>query len=212
MWSYEHGDRNREDTTMFRLGGYTERIIERLQDTANRIIRTLLIGEEQEEPIRTRDEQQPRITEEQKETLQTQVEAPPRIAREEKKPMGPRPKTKTSPNLKGATRIGKSIFIKGELAVNEDLTVDGRIVGKIEVSDHQLVIGPSGIVHAEIQAKNVTVEGKVVGNISAGGTVTIQSTGSLVGGISAARIAINEGAHFKGTVDIILVKAQSGKR
>ena len=196
---------------MFRLGGYAELIIERLRDRANRIIRTLFLVEEQEEPIRTRDEQQPRITEEQKQTHRTQVEAPPRIAPEEKKLMGPWPETATSPSLKSATRIGKSIFIKGEFAVNEDLTVDGRIVGKIEVMDHQLVIGPSGIVHADIQARDVTVKGKVVGNISAGGMVTIQSTGSLVGGISAARIAINEGAHFKGTVDIILVKAQTAK-
>jgi cytoskeletal protein CcmA (bactofilin family) len=196
---------------MFRLGGYTERIIGRLRDTANRIIRTLFLGEEQEEPIRACDEQQLRITEELKKTFQTQVEASPRIAPEEKEPTGPRPETKTSPSLRGVTRIGKSIVIKGELALNDDLIVDGRIVGKIEVRDHQLAIGPSGIVHAEIQAQNVTVEGKVVGNISAGGMVTIQSTGSLVGGISAARIAINEGAHFKGTVDIILVKTQSAK-
>jgi cytoskeletal protein CcmA (bactofilin family) len=196
---------------MFRLDGYAEPIIERLRDTANRIIRALFWVEEPEEPMRTRDEQQPRITEEQKQTHRTLVEVPPRIVPEEKKPTGPRLETETSPSLKSTTRIGKSIFIKGELAVNEDLTVDGRIVGKIEVADHQLVIGPSGIVHAEIQAKDVTVKGKVVGNISAAGMVTIQSTGSLVGGISAARIAINEGAHFKGTVDIILVKAQTAK-
>ena len=198
---------------MFRLVGYTELIIKRLGDTANKTIRTLFLMEEQEKPIRTRDQQQPRITEEQKQTLRTQVEAPSRIAPEMKKPMGPQPETKISPILKkSVTRIGKSIFIKGELAVSEDLIVDGRIVGKIEVIDHQLVIGPSGIVHAEIQAKDVTIGGKVVGNISAVGIVTIQSTGSLVGDISAAKININEGAHFKETVDIISVKARSAKR
>ena len=196
---------------MFRLGGYTERIIGRLRDTANRITRPPLSVEGQEEPQWLGIELEPPITEELKKPLQPQGEAPPRIVPEEKKHLGPRSETRTSPNLKGVTRIGKSLVIKGELAVNEDLAVDGRIVGKIEVRDHQLVIGPNGIVHAEIQAQNVTVEGKVVGNITAAGMVTIQSTGSLVGGISAARIAINEGAHFKGTVDIILVKAQSAK-
>ena len=123
--------------------------------------------------------------------------------------MGFRPETSTTPSLKKMSRIGKSIFIKGEITLNENLTVDGRIVGKIEIIDHQLDIGPSGIVHAEILAKNVTIEGKLVGIISASGMVTIQSTGSLVGGISASKIAINEGAHFKGTVDITSVRAQS---
>ena len=94
--------------------------------------------------------------------------------------MGFRPETSTSPSLKKMSRIGKSIFIKGEITLNENLTVDGRIVGKIEIIDHQLDIGPSGIVHAEILAKNVTIEGKLVGIISASGMVTIQSTGSLV--------------------------------
>jgi cytoskeletal protein CcmA (bactofilin family) len=167
--------------------------------------------EEQKELARTRDEEHPPITEEQKQTLRTQVEAPARIPSEEKKTIGPQPESETSSSLKDVTRIGKSVFIKGELASNEDLTVDGRIEGKIELKDHQLIIGPSGVIHAEIQAKNVTVEGSVVGNITAGGMVTVQSSGSLVGDISAARIAINEGAHFKGTVDIILAEAQSAK-
>jgi cytoskeletal protein CcmA (bactofilin family) len=194
---------------MFRLGGYLAPIIARLRVTANGILGSLFLEEEQEEPIQIRDE--PRITEDQKQTHRTQIEVPPRIVPEEKRLMEPRPESRTRSGLKGVTRIGKSILIKGELAVNEDLIVDGRIVGKIEIIDHQLVVGPSGIVHAEIQAKSVSVEGKVVGNISASGMVTIQSTGSLVGGISAARVAINEGAHFKGTVDILLVKAQSAK-
>jgi cytoskeletal protein CcmA (bactofilin family) len=167
--------------------------------------------EVQEESVLTHDGPLAPIAEEQKDTFQIHIEPSPRITPDESRATGLRPESRTSPNLKNVTRIGKSIFIKGELALNENLTVDGRIVGKIEVKNHQLVIGPSGIVHAEIQAKNVTVGGKVVGNISASGMVTIQSTGSLLGGISAARIAINEGAHFKGTVDIILAKAQSAK-
>ena len=197
------------DTAMERLGDYLPPIIERLPVTVNGIFRALSLIEKQEKPLQTHEE--PQMTEDQKPIRRVQVEVSSLIAREEKKLMEPQPETKTHPGLKGVTRIGRSIFIRGELAVNEDLIVDGRVVGKIEVMNHQVVIGPYAVVHAQILAKSVIVEGKVVGNISAGGMVTIQSTGSLVGGVSASRIAINEGAHFKGTVETIVVKAQSVK-
>jgi cytoskeletal protein CcmA (bactofilin family) len=196
---------------MFSLSDQAERILVRLRDASNKIVGKDSLVETQEEPVRTSDVQQFPVVEEQKDTLQIQVESPPRITPEEKRVQGLRSESKTSPSPKDVTRIGKSFFIKGEVATNEDLTVEGRIVGKIEVMGHQLVIGPSATVHAEIQAKNVSVEGKVVGNISATGMVAIQPTGSLVGGISAARISINEGSHFKGTVDIISAKGQSAK-
>jgi cytoskeletal protein CcmA (bactofilin family) len=196
---------------MSRLSEHAERILVRLRGASNRNAGKDILVEAKEEHVRARDVQQFPIAVEQKDTLQIQVKAPPQITPEEKRVPVLRSESKTSPSPKDWTRIGKSFYIKGEVAANEDLTVEGRIVGKIEVTDHQLVIRPGAIVHAEIQAKNVSVEGKVVGNISADDMVAIQSTGSLVGGISAARISINEGSHFKGTVDIISAKGQSAK-
>jgi cytoskeletal protein CcmA (bactofilin family) len=195
---------------MSRPSDYAKRILGRSWDKAIRVIRTYSSVGEQKQPLRTQAEEQPRIAEEYKQTPGTRDEGRPRITEEEKKPMEPESRAIASLSLEEMTRIGKSVFIKGELTGQEDLTIDGRVEGKIELKDHHLVIGPNGKTQAEIQAKNVTVEGSVVGNISAGGLVTIHSPGSVVGNISAARIAINEGAHFKGSVDILL-KAESAQ-
>ena len=98
--------------------------------------------------------------------------------------------------------IGKSVFIKGELTGDEDLTIEGRVEGKIELKDHNLVIGPNGKINAEVNAKNVTVVGSVVGNINASEIVEIKTSGSVVGDLKSPRIHIADGAHFKGSVDM----------
>ena len=181
-----------------------------LRDKVQRMIpRNFLKGHQESDG--PRDKVRPSISEQPTQTLPMHDEVPLQTRLDEEKILEPPFKTRTVSSLKQVTRIGKSFSIKGDLACNEDLTVDGRITGKIEVKDHQLVIGPAGIVHADIRAKDVIVGGKLVGNISASGTVTVQSSGSMVGGVSAARIAIIEGAHFKGTVEIIFAKAQSAK-
>ena len=94
--------------------------------------------------------------------------------------------------------IGKSVVIKGELNGSEDLTVEGRI----ELKDHALTIGPHGKIKAEIQAKSVIILGEVTGNISASEKVDIRDNGSVDGDIVAPRVAIAEGAHFRGSVDM----------
>lgn len=102
----------------------------------------------------------------------------------------------------GTANIGQSVRIHGELSGNEDLTVNGRIQGKILLKDHNLTIGPNGHVTAEVHAKCVTVNGAVVGNITAGDKVEIATSGSVEGDISAPRVALADGSSFKGSIDM----------
>ena len=125
----------------------------------------------------------------------------PMTAFEERKPMEPRFEPKPNPKEE-VINIGKSVFIKGELTGDEDLTIEGRVEGKIELKDHNLVIGPNGKINAEINAKNVTIIGSVVGNITASDILEIKSSGSVMGDIKAPRISVADGAHFKGSVDM----------
>ena len=98
--------------------------------------------------------------------------------------------------------IGKSVIIKGELSGSEDLTIEGQVEGKIELKEHVLTIGPNGKIKAEIFAKVVIVLGDVRGNITASEKVDIRDNGSVDGDIAAPRVAIAEGAHFRGSVDM----------
>jgi cytoskeletal protein CcmA (bactofilin family) len=98
--------------------------------------------------------------------------------------------------------IGKSVVIKGELNGSEDLTIEGHVEGKIELKDHILTIGGNGRIRAQIFAKSVIVLGEVVGNVTATEKVDIRDNGSVDGDIISPRVAIAEGAHFRGTVDM----------
>ncbi len=103
---------------------------------------------------------------------------------------------------KDVVNIGKSVVIKGELNGSEDLTVEGNVEGKIELREHILTIGPHGKIKAEVFAKSVIVLGEVVGNITASEKVDIRDNGSVDGDIVSPRVAIAEGAHFRGSVDM----------
>ena len=98
--------------------------------------------------------------------------------------------------------IGKSVVIKGELNGSEDLTIEGHVEGKIELKDHVLTIGPNGKIKAQVFAKAVIVLGEVNGNVTATEKVDIRDNGSVDGDIVSPRVAIAEGAHFRGTVDM----------
>lgn len=98
--------------------------------------------------------------------------------------------------------IGKSVVIKGELSGSEDLTIEGHCEGKIELRDNVLTIGPNGKIRAEVFAKAVIVLGEVVGNVTASEKVDIRDNGSVDGDIISPRVAIAEGAHFRGSVDM----------
>jgi len=98
--------------------------------------------------------------------------------------------------------IGSSMYIKGELTGNEDLTINGRVEGKILLTGHQLTIEENGHVTAEIHdASTVIVRGKMSGNITAGDKVEVASKGSMQGDIRAPRVVLAEGSRFKGRID-----------
>ncbi|MEQ1758967.1 MAG: polymer-forming cytoskeletal protein [Vicinamibacterales bacterium] len=108
----------------------------------------------------------------------------------------------TRPMSRDVVNIGKSVVIKGELAGSEDLTIEGHVEGKIELKDHVLTIGPNGKIKAQVYAKAVIVLGEVTGNVAATEKVDIRDGGSVDGDIISPRVAIAEGAHFRGSVDM----------
>ena len=98
--------------------------------------------------------------------------------------------------------IGKSVVIKGELSGSEDLTIEGHVEGRIDLRENVLTIGPNGKIKAEVFAKSVVVLGEVTGNVTASEKVDIRDNGSVDGDIASPRVAIAEGAHFRGSVDM----------
>jgi cytoskeletal protein CcmA (bactofilin family) len=98
--------------------------------------------------------------------------------------------------------IGKSVVIKGELSGSEDLYVDGAVEGAIQLQGNDLVIGPNGHVHADVNAKGVTIQGKLEGNIRASDRAELRKSAVVLGDIVTQRIAIEDGAYLKGKVEI----------
>ena len=98
--------------------------------------------------------------------------------------------------------IGKSVVIKGELNGSEDLTIEGQVEGKIELRQNVLTIGPNGRIKAQVFAKAVIILGEVTGNVTATEKVDIRDNGSVDGDIASPRVAIAEGAHFRGSIDM----------
>jgi len=103
----------------------------------------------------------------------------------------------------GAAAIGKSVVVKGHIYSREDLYVDGEVEGTIEVQEHRLTVGPNGRVKATVKAREVIVRGTVHGDIVAGDKIDIRKEAKLVGDLKTARIVIEDGAFFKGSVDIV---------
>lgn len=114
-------------------------------------------------------------------------------------PAAPRPVSSTT--AEQAT-IGKSLVIKGEVTGSESLYIDGRVEGSINLSGNRVTVGRNGVVSANINAREIVVLGKVRGNLTASDRVDIRSDGSLTGDVVAARISIEDGAYFKGGIDI----------
>jgi cytoskeletal protein CcmA (bactofilin family) len=111
----------------------------------------------------------------------------------------PRPVTTTTADQ---ATIGKSLVIKGEVTGSESLYIDGRVEGSINLSGNRVTVGRNGVVSANINAREIVVLGKVRGNLTASDRVDIRSDGSLTGDVVAARISIEDGAFFKGGIDI----------
>jgi cytoskeletal protein CcmA (bactofilin family) len=98
--------------------------------------------------------------------------------------------------------IGKSVVVRGELSGSEDLFVDGEVEGSIELRGNSLTIGPNGRVRANVNARDIVVQGKVDGNLRATDRVDLKKSALVTGDIITQRIAIEDGAFFKGSVDI----------
>jgi cytoskeletal protein CcmA (bactofilin family) len=109
----------------------------------------------------------------------------------------------------GNAIIGKSVIIKGQIFGREDLTIDGEVEGTVELQEHRLTIGQNGKVVATIKAREVVVLGTVHGNIETREKVEIHKEAKVVGDMRTARIVIEDGAYFKGNIDI--VRADVGK-
>lgn len=107
-----------------------------------------------------------------------------------------------TPKTNDFAHIGRSVVVKGELSGSEDLFIDGQVEGTIELKGNSLTIGPHGQVKANINAKDVTVQGKLDGNIQASQRAELKKTAVAVGDIVTQRVAIEDGAFFKGKVEI----------
>lgn len=107
--------------------------------------------------------------------------------------------------------IGKSVVIKGELSASEDLTIEGQVEGKVELKQNILTIGANGKIKASVFAKAVIVQGEVHGNITATEKVEIRDAGSVDGDLASPRVAIADGAHFRGSIDMQRGKASDAK-
>jgi len=110
--------------------------------------------------------------------------------------------TPSAANTQEQATIGKSLVIKGEVTGSESLYVDGRIEGSINLPGNRVTIGRNGVVSANITAREIVVLGKVRGNMNASDRVDIRNEGSLTGDVVAQRISIEDGAYFKGGIDI----------
>jgi cytoskeletal protein CcmA (bactofilin family) len=115
----------------------------------------------------------------------------------------------SSPATRSLARLGANLYIKGHLTGTEDLQIDGKVDGPISLKGHQLTVGATAVLNSEVHAGEVIVYGKVIGNVHASDRVDVKTAGSVVGDISTARISIEDGAHFKGRIEIDPAKSQS---
>ena len=128
---------------------------------------------------------------------------PPAKPIEEKLMAEPIKPSVVTPIDPGRTQFGRSLAIKGDVSGSEDLSIFGQFEGTIKVEGHCLTIGPEGKVKAEIQAARVIIHGSVHGNISVRERVEIYKTGQVVGDLIAPGISIEDGAYFKGKIEIL---------
>jgi len=108
----------------------------------------------------------------------------------------------SSSSSSGIARLGATLHVKGEITGNEDLHIDGTVEGLVQLEDRKLTVGASAKVTADIIAREVVVYGNVKGNLRARDRIEIKKDGSVVGDLTTARIMIEDGAYFKGSIEI----------
>lgn len=102
-----------------------------------------------------------------------------------------------------AAVIGKSVIVKGQIYSREDLMVDGEVEGNVELQEHRLTVGPNGKVKASVKARELVVLGTIHGDCETSDKIDIRKEAKLVGDIKTSRIVIEDGAYFKGNIDIV---------
>ena len=117
----------------------------------------------------------------------------------------------TTPTSQHQTVLGQTVVLKGELSANEDLLIEGQFEGT-SLEDHCLTVGADGQVKAEVRARQVVILGSVAGNVVAREKVEIRRSGHVVGDLKAGAVAVEEGAYFKGSIEILREKAQEGSQ
>ncbi len=102
----------------------------------------------------------------------------------------------------GSAALGKNVTVKGQIFAREDLTIDGEVEGTVECHEHRLTIGPNARVQAGLKAREIVIQGSIHGNVDASDKIDIKKEAKLVGDIKTSRIVIEDGAYFKGSIDI----------
>jgi cytoskeletal protein CcmA (bactofilin family) len=102
----------------------------------------------------------------------------------------------------GSAALGKNVTVKGQIFAREDLTIDGEVEGTVECHEHRLTIGPNARVQAGLKAREIIIHGSIHGNVDATDKIDIKKEAKLVGDIKTSRIVIEDGAYFKGSIDI----------
>jgi len=107
-----------------------------------------------------------------------------------------------APVRAGSAALGKNVTVKGQIYAREDLTIDGEVEGTVECQEHRLTIGPNARVQAGLKAREIVIQGSIHGNVEAADKIDIKKEAKLVGDIKTSRIVIEDGAYFKGSIDI----------
>ena len=110
---------------------------------------------------------------------------------------------------RNSASIGKSVMVKGQIFSREDLVIDGEVEGTVELQEHRLTVGPNGKVSAAVKAREIVIVGTIHGNVDASDKIEIKKDAKLVGDIKTARIVIEDGAYFKGSIDITKPEVKS---
>lgn len=118
-------------------------------------------------------------------------------------PMNTLPQRPMETESSRTASIGKSVIIKGQLFSREDLYIDGEVEGSVDILEHRLTVGPNGKLLAGVKAREIVVLGTIHGNVEAADKIEIRKDAKLVGDIKTMRIVIEDGAYFKGSIDIV---------
>ena len=117
-----------------------------------------------------------------------------------------------SPRGAGTAALGKNVTIKGQIFAREDLMIDGEVEGTVECQEHRLTIGPNARVQAGLKAREIVIHGSIQGNVDATDKIDIKKEAKLVGDIKTSRIVIEDGAYFKGSIDISKAGAKASSQ